>query len=172
MWNRRQERKKRWKELEKFGWLTTSAKNNHRGYCNNWYSRIGSNYKRWKSGCDTVDSARFWGGYPFARMITTVAPPATVDLDSMFSQGSNLTGMACGAYCFASFKPSALLQPTRNAQKNEAIERHELSFQENMPQKLNRFQQNWRNKVPQIIPWDCVLDYWLRDNLVTPIKKL
>ena len=21
-------------------------KNNHRGYCNNWYSRIGSNYKR------------------------------------------------------------------------------------------------------------------------------
>lgn len=75
-------------------------------------------------------------------MITTVAPPTTVDLDSMFSQGSNLTGMACGAYCFASFKPSALLQPTRNAQKNEAIERHELSFQENMPQKLNRFQQN------------------------------
>ena len=36
--------------------------------------------------------------YAFARMVADVAPPADVDMDYMFSQGSILTCMCCGEY--------------------------------------------------------------------------
>lgn len=36
--------------------------------------------------------------YSFARMVSDVAPPADVDMDYMFSQGSILTCMCCGEY--------------------------------------------------------------------------
>lgn len=36
--------------------------------------------------------------YAFARMVADVAPPADVDMDYEFSQGSILTCMCCGEY--------------------------------------------------------------------------
>ena len=36
--------------------------------------------------------------YSFARMVSDVAPPADTDPNYMFSQGTNLTCMACGRY--------------------------------------------------------------------------
>lgn len=48
--------------------------------------------------CAEIHSVFDIAWYAFARIVADVAPPADVDMDYMFSQGSILTCMCCGGY--------------------------------------------------------------------------